>query len=155
MNIRSKMWPLECSQLFPLIWPHVLVFDPTWPMTKLDLDIIKINCLIKFDEDQQKNVMCLECSQGFPSIWPRDLVYDPRWPMFELDLDIIKTNISIKLAEDPVKNVALRVFTRFSFNLTPWPSFWPHMTHGRSWPKHHQNKQSHQVWWRSSHKCGF
>ena len=29
MKIGQKLWPLECSQGFSLIWPTDLVLDPT------------------------------------------------------------------------------------------------------------------------------
>ena len=39
------MWPLECKQEFPKIYPGDLVFDQTWPIFELDLDIFKTNIL--------------------------------------------------------------------------------------------------------------
>ena len=35
------------------------------------------------------------------------------------------------------------------FKMVPWPCFWPHMTHIRTWPRNHCNKYSDQVWWES------
>ena len=49
MMITLKMWPLECWQDFPLIWPSELVTDPKWPGFTLDLEIIKINILSTTD----------------------------------------------------------------------------------------------------------
>jgi len=43
------MWPLECKQEFPKIWPSDLVFDLTWPILKLGLDIVKTNILTKLN----------------------------------------------------------------------------------------------------------
>ena len=35
-KIGRKLWPLECSQGFSMIWPTDLVFNPTWPILNLD-----------------------------------------------------------------------------------------------------------------------
>ena len=64
-------------------------------------------------------------TQGFSMIWPRDLVFDPRWPIHNPKPDFIKTHILTKFHKDLMKNVTSIVYTRFSFYLTPWPSFWP------------------------------
>ena len=80
----------------------------------------------------------LECKQGFLLIWPGDLVFDSKWPSFELDLEIIKTNIWSKIHDDWFKNVTSKVLTRFSFDLTWWPSFWPQVTQFQTLP--HQDK---------------
>ena len=56
MMIASKMWPLECEQVFPLIWPDDLVFDPKWPSIETDLDFIGANILGKFHQDWVKTV---------------------------------------------------------------------------------------------------
>ena len=45
MTVESKQCPLECKQGFSKIWPSNLVFDPTWPSLKSDLDIKTINIL--------------------------------------------------------------------------------------------------------------
>ena len=71
----------------------------------------------------------LECSQCFSMSWPPDLVFDPTWTKFELDRDIVKMIILSKFDDDWTKTVASRVFTRFLYDLTYWPSFWPDMTH--------------------------
>ena len=89
----------------------------------------------------------LECSQGFSMIWPTDLVFDSTWPIFEFDWDIVKMIILSKFDDDWTKTVASRVFTRFFFELTYWPGFWPHMTHIRTWPRYCQDDHSEQVWW--------
>ena len=54
MMITSKMWPLECQQGFPLIWPGDLVSDIKWPSFKLDLEIIKANILSNIYDDYLK-----------------------------------------------------------------------------------------------------
>ena len=56
MKIGAKLWPLECSKDFSMIWPTDLVFDPTSPIFELDWDIVKIIILGKFDEDWTKTV---------------------------------------------------------------------------------------------------
>ena len=66
----------------------------------------------------------LECQQGFPLIWTGNGVFDPMWPSFKLDLEIIKTNILSKTDNDCFIKVTA-VLTRFSADLTRWPSFWP------------------------------
>ena len=50
------MWPLECQQGFPLIWPGDLVSDIKWPNFKLDLEIIKTNILSNIYDAYLKNV---------------------------------------------------------------------------------------------------
>ena len=89
------MWPLECKQEFPKIWPGELVFDQTWHIFELGLDIVKINILTKFHQNWVANVAS-ECKQEFPKIWPGDLVFYQTWPIFKLGLDIVKTNILTK-----------------------------------------------------------
>ena len=56
MTIALKMWPLECQQGFPLIWPNDLMFDPKWPNFELDLEILKRNILSNIHDDHFKNV---------------------------------------------------------------------------------------------------
>ena len=51
MKIETKMWPLESEQRLKEIWPSDLVFDPTWPIFKPDLDIKKKNILVKFHDN--------------------------------------------------------------------------------------------------------
>ena len=46
MKIKAKLWILEGEQGFELLWPSDLVFDSTWPIFKLDRDIIKTNILV-------------------------------------------------------------------------------------------------------------
>ena len=56
MIIGLKMWPLEPTQGFSNIWPSDLVFDQIWPIFELIWDFIKKNILIKFHDNQTKNV---------------------------------------------------------------------------------------------------
>ena len=97
----------------------------------------------------------LECSQGFSMIWPTDLVFDPTSPIFETEWDIVKMIILSKFDEDWTKTVASRVFTRFVHDLTYSPSFWPNVTHIRSWLRYCQDDHSEQVWWRLVQNCGL
>ena len=75
--ITSQMWPLECQQSFPLIWPGDLVSDIKWPSFKLDLEIIKTNILSNIYDDYFKNVTSgVLTSFSFdlawwPSFWPK------------------------------------------------------------------------------------
>ena len=152
MIIASKMWPLECSQDFLLVWPGDLVFDPTWPSFKPDLEIIKTNILSKIHDDCLKNVTARVLTT-FLLIWPGDLVFDSKWPSFELNVEIIKTNILSRIHDDCLKNVTTRVFTRFSADLAWWPSFWPQVTQFRTWPRYHQDKHFEQDSWWLLQKC--
>ena len=54
MMITSKMWHLECQQVFPLIWPNDLVSDIKWPSFKVDLEITKTNILSNMFDDYLK-----------------------------------------------------------------------------------------------------
>ena len=36
------------------------------------------------------------------------------------------------------------------FKMAPWPSFWSHMTHIRTWARDHCNKHSDQISWESN-----
>ena len=108
MMIVPKLWPLEFSQGFSMIWPTDLVFDPTWPIFDLFRDIVKMIILRKLDEDGTKTV---ECSQGFSMIWSTDLVFDPGRPIFEPERDIMKMIILSKFDDEWLKTVASRVFT--------------------------------------------
>ena len=111
---------------WPSFWPD-MTHIRTWSRYCLD------------DHSEQvwwrldKKMWPLECSQGFSLIWPIDLVFDPTWSIFELDLAFIKTNILTNFYDDWMHNVACIVFIRFFYHLTYWPSFWPNMTHIRTW----------------------
>ena len=52
MNFGSKLHPLECTPGFSKIRSSNLVFNPTWPSFKLDLNFTNINILTKFQVDQ-------------------------------------------------------------------------------------------------------
>ena len=72
-----EMWPLECWQGFPLIWPGDLTFDPKWPTFELDLEIIKTNILSKIHDDCFKHVTARVSTRfsadlaWWPSFWPQ------------------------------------------------------------------------------------
>ena len=147
MKIGQKLWPLERSQGFLKIWPTDLVFDLTWPILELDWDIVKMIIWASLMKIGRK-LWPLECSQGFLKIWPTDLVFDPTWPIFELDRDIVRMIILSKFDDDWTKTMASRVFTRFFYDLTYWPCFWPNMTHIWTWLRYCQDDHSEQVsWW--------
>ena len=74
MKIGQKLWPLESSHGFSMIWPTDLVFDPMSPIYKLDWDIVKMIVLSKFDEDWTKT----DAFRVFTSFF-EDLTY---WPSF-------------------------------------------------------------------------
>ena len=147
MMITWKMWPLECLQGFPLIWPGDLVFDPRWPSFKLDLKIIKTNILSKIHDDCFKNVtarVLTRFSAGlawWPSFWPQ-LTQFRTWPKNRKDKHLSKSR------DNCLKNVTARVITRFSADLAMWPSFWPHVTQFQTWPRNYQDKHFEQdSWW--------
>jgi len=50
------MWPLEYKQESPKIWHGDLVFDTTWPILELGLEIAKTNILIKFHQNRVANL---------------------------------------------------------------------------------------------------
>ena len=50
------MWPQECQQGFPLIWPGDLVSDSNWPSFEQELEIIKRNILSNIHDDYLTNV---------------------------------------------------------------------------------------------------
>ena len=130
---------------------HDLTYWPSfWP------NVTHIQISLRYCQDDhskqvwwrlESKMWPLECSQGFSMIWPTDLVCEPTWPIFELDRDIVKMIILSKFDDDWTKTVAFRVFTRFFFELTYWPCFWPHMTHIRTLPRYCQDDHSEQVWW--------
>ena len=54
-KIEAKEWPVE-GERFKEIRPGDLVFNPTWPIFKLDQYIIKWNILVECYEDWSKTV---------------------------------------------------------------------------------------------------
>ena len=146
------MWPLECEQGFPLIWPGDLVFDPTWPSFKLDLEIIKTKILGKIHDDCFKNVTSRVLTRSSFDLawWPSFLL---QGPSFKFDLEIIKTTILRKIHDDCFINVTARVLTRFYNDVTRWPSFLPHVTQFQTWPRNHQDKHFEQDSWWLLEKC--
>ena len=113
---------------WPSFWPHMTQYQ-TWPRHHKHehSDQLPRRSIEKYD---------LYRSQDFSIIWPIDLVFDPTWLNIELDLDIIKMNILINYQEDTLKNMTPIENTTFFYYLTYWPSFWPHMTQYRIWPRH-------------------
>ena len=154
MKIGPKLWLLECSQGFSMIWPTDLVFDQRSPIFELVWDIVKTIIPSKFDEVWTKTLVSRVFTRFFhdltywPSFWPRS-------PIFELNWDIVRMIILSKFDEDWTKNVASRVFTRFFHDLTYWPSFWSSVTHIRTWLRYCQDDHSEQVWWNLYQKCGL
>ena len=118
MKIGPKLWLLECSQGFSMIWPTNLVFDPTSPIFKLDWDIVKMIILSKFDEDWTKTVASWVSTNFF-----HDLTYWPCfWPNvthFHLDWDTDKMIILRKLMKIGPKLWSLECSQIFSMI---WPT---------------------------------
>ena len=84
------MWPVLCSQGFPMIWPTNLVFDPTWPILELDRDIVYMIILSKFDEDWTKTLASRVFTRFFYDLayWPsfrHDMTHIRTWPRFHQD----------------------------------------------------------------------
>ena len=65
------------------------------------------------------------------------LLSGSKWPSFEQDLEITKRNILSNIHDDYLKNVTSGVLTRFSFDLSWWPNFWPQVTQFQTWPRNH------------------
>ena len=124
MKIGPKMWPLECSQWFSMIWPY-------WPSFWHNLDPLSNFTKILWGWSFWASLMMigpklwtLECPQGFSMIWPNHLVSDLIWPIFKLNWDIVKM-IMLSISDNNwTKNLAFRVFTKIFYDLTYWPSFW-------------------------------
>ena len=83
MMIEPKLWPLECSQCLSMIWPTDLVFDTTWPIFKLDRDIVKMTILSKFYDDWTKTVT--------PGVFTRFILDLTYWPSFWPNIAHIQT----------------------------------------------------------------
>ena len=85
-----KMWPLECYQGFPLIWPGDLVFDPRWPSFESDLEIITTNIVSKIHDDCLINVTARVLTKfsadlaWWPSFWPQVTQFQA-WPRTHQD----------------------------------------------------------------------
>ena len=47
---------------------------------------------------------------------------------FQINPDFMDANILTKFYEDQIEDVAFIALTRFFYDLTWWPSFWPQMT---------------------------
>ena len=131
---------------WPSFWPYVTQFQ-TWLRNHQDKHFWARFMMIA------SKMWPLVCLQGLPLIWPGDLVFDFKWPSFKPDLEIIKTNILSKIHDDCFINVTARVLTRFYTDLARWPSFWPHVTKFRTWPRYHQDKHFEQDSWRLLQKC--
>ena len=85
MMITLKLWPLECQQGFPLIWPGDLVSDSKWPSFEQGLEIIKMNILSYIHDDYLKNVTPGVLTRfsfdlaWWPSFWPQVAQFQT-WP---------------------------------------------------------------------------
>ena len=146
MKIEPKLWPLECSQGFSVIWPSDLVFDPGWSIFDFDQvlwsDLLTLFLTQHYPYSNLTEILSrwsiwpslmkirsklwpLECSQGFSMIWPTDLVFDQTWSIFDLD------PVWWRLA----KKCGLWECS-YSFSMI-WPTdllFWPRKIHIRTWP---------------------
>ncbi|KAH3884825.1 hypothetical protein DPMN_008810 [Dreissena polymorpha] len=101
------MWPLVLTRKnTPPPGGHV--FQPTGIIFALFQDIIGINLLTKFHEDQTINVA--STVKNAPPLGSH--VFQANVIIFELIQDIIETNLLTKLHEDWTINVASRELTR-------------------------------------------
>ncbi|KAH3885571.1 hypothetical protein DPMN_009566 [Dreissena polymorpha] len=111
------------------------VFQPTGIIFKLVQDIIRMNLLTKFHEDQTINVASRV--KNAPLLGSH--VVQANVTIFELNHQIQKRHVLTKFHEDWTKNVTSRVFTCFHYIhiektalppgghvFTPiWPYMWP------------------------------
>ncbi|KAH3878119.1 hypothetical protein DPMN_002003 [Dreissena polymorpha] len=94
------------------------VFQPTGIIFKLGQDIIGMNLLTKFYEDQTINVASRVFTRFYYSHIRKNApplgshVFEANVTIFELIQDIIETNLLTKIHEDRKINVASRVFKR-------------------------------------------
>jgi hypothetical protein len=58
-KIGLKMWSLECSQGFCVIWHRYLFIHPTWPRFNLNRNIINTIILTNFHDNWVKNVVSI------------------------------------------------------------------------------------------------
>ena len=86
LDQNCSLLPLDCSQGFSMIWPTDLVFVLTWPIFKLDPDIVTMIILSKFDEDWVKTVFTRFFNDltHCPSFWP-DMTHIQTWPRYSQD----------------------------------------------------------------------
>ena len=118
-KIEAKLRPVEAEQWFNEIWPSKLVFNPTWPVFKLDHDIIKSNFLAEFYEDWSKTV-----APGVHTTFWRNLT---QWPSF-----FIRHNPHSNLTKVLSSQIFKQCFTKIEAKLWPpgciqgfnkiWPS---------------------------------
>ena len=98
--------------------PASHVFQPTGIIFKLVQDIIGMNLLTKFHEDQTVNVASRVLTRFYYSYIRKNApplgshVFQANIIIFELIQDIIETNLLTKFHEDRIINVASRVLTR-------------------------------------------
>ena len=144
MMITPNMWPLDCQQGFPLIWPGDLVSDIKWPSFKLDLEI-KMNTLSNIYDEYSKNVTSGVLTRFFfdlawrPSFWPQVTQFQI-WPRNQYKH--FGQNSWWLLQKCYLKSV-YRVL-----GLAWWPSFWPQMTQFQTWSINHSDKHFEQdSWW--------
>ena len=64
-----------------------------------------------------------------------------------------RPNILSKIHDDHFKNVTSRASTRFSFDLSRWPSFWYQVTQFQTRPRNHQDEHFEQYSWWLFKKC--
>lgn len=98
----SKFNLRVCNKVLRQFVLVTLVFDRTWPIFKLDWDMIKTISWNKTVASKRVNKVLKKS----------DLVFDLIWPLFEFDLYITKTNILVKYHEDWNKTVTSRRWTR-------------------------------------------
>ena len=154
--IGQKLWPLECSQCFSMIWPTDFVFDPTWPIFELVRDTFKIIILSRFDDDWTKTV----ASRVF-TMFIYDLTY---WPIFTQKdaYSNLAENLSwwsfwVSLMMIGPKLWPLECSQSFSMI---WPTdlvFWPNITHIRTsnLTEIFSKWSFWALWWWLDQNCGF
>ena len=109
-----KIVPYIAHKVFSRIWPSDLLFDPTWPISKFDLDTIKIYILVIFQEDRLKTVGPTSFISVLSKIWPSDLLLNVTLPIFTTDLGISMTNILTIFYKDRTETVPYSVYNNVS-----------------------------------------
>ena len=111
-----------------------------WLLCKNDHDISKERDLCKVHTKQifKTSVFQYNCCEEFYIFGQCDLVFDPKWPIFKSDLEVIKIHVRNNFHDDRIKTVTSTAMTRFFYDLTQWPSFWPELTHIQTWPRNHK-----------------
>ena len=143
MMIGLKLWPLECSQGFCMIWPTDLVSDQIWPIFKLDWDFVKMN----------QNCGLYSVHKVFPWFDLLTLFLTQHHPYSNLLEILARWSFWARLMKIGLKLRSLDCSQGFFEVLTYWLRFWHDMTYIRTWPRYCQDDHSEQVLWWLNQNC--